>query len=446
MKKTQLLKIISLVTLFSFIFSNYIVFADDETNSLISADSGILMDAETGQVLYEKNMDKKEFPASITKIMTILLGVESGKMQETITMSRNAVFSIPRDSAHIALDEGEEIKLEDALYGAMLPSANEACNGIAEHISGNVSDFAKLMNERAKAAGAKNTNFVNPNGLHSPDHQTTAYDMAMITRDALKNSDFKKIFGTTSYQIPPTNKQNEIRYLWTTHRMLKETEFYYEKAIGGKTGYTSEALNTLVTVASDGKRELIVVLLRNQSGRSNYSDTKKLFEYGFNSFAKVSLENAELENSYSSEENDYDDVQAALTNKLNTYNILLYKDLNPSNVNVKFENSSKIDNGKELTYSISLKDKSQYMYKEIGNFSIKIQEQKILKDSFSLKLKQAISVVGKFVLKLILLILLLLVVIYFYVNRNYYKKRILRKLGLNKKKNRKSSRKRKSIE
>lgn len=434
MKKIKLLKIISLFTLFTFILSNYTVFAEPETKSLISADSGILMDAETGQVLYEKNMDKKEFPASITKIMTILLGVESGKMQETITMSRNAVFSIPRDSAHIALDEGEEIKLEDALYGAMLPSANEACNGIAEHISGNVSDFAKLMNERALTAGAKNTNFVNPNGLHSPDHQTTAYDMAMITRDALKNSDFKKIFGTTSYQIPPTNKQNEIRYLWTTHRMLKETEFYYEKAIGGKTGYTSEALNTLVTVASDGKRELIVVLLRNQSGRSNYSDTKKLFEYGFNSFSKVSLENAELQNSYSSEENDYDDVQVALKNKLNASNILLYKDLSPSEVNVKLENFLKIEDGKELIYSISLKNKSPYMYQKIGDFSIKIDEKKIIEDNFASKIKKSLSILGKFIFRLLLLIVVLLVIIYFYVNRNYYRKRILKKLGLNKKK------------
>lgn len=442
MKKRQLLKIISLMTLFTFLLPNYISFAEDETSSLISADSGILMDAETGQVLYEKNMDKKEFPASITKIMTILLGVESGKMEETITMSRNAVFSIPRDSAHIALDEGEEIKLEDALYGAMLPSANEACNGIAEHISGSTSEFAKLMNERAKAAGTKNTNFVNPNGLHSQEHQTTAYDMAMITKDALKNPDFRKIFGTTSYQIPPTNKQNEIRYLWTTHRMLKETEFYYEKAIGGKTGYTSEALNTLVTVASDGKRELIVVLLRNQSGRNNYSDTKKLFEYGFNSFAKVSLENASVSNSYSSEETDYNDVQAALTNKLKSSEILLYKDLSPSKVNVNFESSSKTENGKEFIYSISLNDKNKYMYQKIGDFSIQIDEKKIIEDNFASKLKKSLSMLGKFIFRLLLLIIVLLVIIYFYVNRNYYRKRILKKLGLNKKKKRNVRKKR----
>lgn len=442
MKKRQLLKIISLITLLTFLLPSYISFAEDETSSLISADSGILMDAKTGQVLYEKNMNKKEFPASITKIMTILLGVESGKMEETITMSRNAVFSIPRDSAHIALDEGEEIKLEDALYGAMLPSANEACNGIAEHISGSVPEFAKLMNERAKIAGTRNTNFVNPNGLHSQDHQTTAYDMAMITRDALKNPDFRKIFGTTSYQIPPTNKQNEIRYLWTTHRMLKETEFYYEKAIGGKTGYTSEALNTLVTVANDGNRELIVVLLRNQSGRNNYSDTKKLFEYGFNSFAKVSLENASIENSYSSEESDYNDVQAALTNKLKTSEILLYKDLNTSKVNVNFESSSKTENGKEFIYSISLKDKNKYMYQKIGDFSIKIDEKKIIEDNFASKTKKLLSMLGKFIFRLLLLIVILLVIIYFYVNRNYYRKRILKKLGLNKKKKRNVRKKR----
>ena len=442
MKKKRLITTFLVLTLFTISSS---VYADNENSTLISADAGILMDAETGQVLYEKNMHKKEYPASITKIMTILLGVESNRTQENIVMSRNAVFSIPRDSAHIALDEGEEIQLEDALYGAMLPSANEACNGIAEHLSGSVSEFAKLMNQRAVSAGAQNTHFANPNGLHDPNHQTTAYDMAMITRDALKNPDFRKIFGTTSYQIPPTNKQSEIRYLWTTHRMLKESEFYYEKAIGGKTGYTTEALNTLVTVANNGDRELIVVLLRNHSGRSNYNDTKALFEYGFNSFNSANLSNAELLNSYPETEKDYELVSNTLISNLQKSNFLLYKKLTDSDVSVKFENFSSLENAKEFTYSVNLKEDSSFMYKNIGSISFKIENPKPISKNIFSKLKFEPSSILSIILKIIIFVVIALVIIYFYVNRNYYRKRILKKYKKSKNKKLNPSRKKREI-
>ena len=152
-------------------------------------------------------MHTQMYPASITKILTVLLGIENGRLQDKVTMSREAVFSITRGSSHIALTDGEEITLEQALYAAMLPSANDASNGIAEHISGSIEDFAVLMNKRAREAGAINSNFVNPHGLHDEEHVSTAYDMAMITRAALRNDTFRQIFGTVRYTIPPTNKQ-----------------------------------------------------------------------------------------------------------------------------------------------------------------------------------------------------------------------------------------------
>lgn len=435
MIKKQLVIIILILTL----FTSTIGFAENEnsTASLITADAGILMDANTGQILYEKNMHKKEYPASITKIMTILLGIESEKMQEKITMSRNAVFSIPRNSAHIALDEGEEIKLEDALYGAMLASANEACNGIAEHISKNIPEFAKLMNQKATSSGAIDTHFANPNGLHDKNHYTTAYDMAMITKEALKNSEFRKIFKTTSYQIPPTNKQSEIRYLWTSHKMLKETDFFYDKAIGGKTGYTSEALNTLVTVADDGNRELIVVVLRNQSGKNNYLDTKKLFEYGFNSFNQINLSNTVIENSYS--EKDIEEVNAALINKLKTSNWLLYNTLSESDISVKFKSFSQSENGKTFFFSIDLKDPSVNMYSHLGELNFDVVKEKLIKDTSIYKFKSFIISSIKFISKAVILIGLSLIIIYFYVNRNYYKKRLLRKYRKNNKSKRRKS-------
>lgn len=436
MRKKRLVTTILILTLFT---STILSFADNESQPTISAEAGILMDASTGQVLYQKNMDKKEFPASITKIMTILLGVESEKLKEKITMSRNAVFSIPRNSAHIALDEGEEIKLEDALYGAMLPSANEACNGIAEHLSGSISEFAKVMTQRAIASGAKNTNFANPNGLHDPNHYTTAYDMAMITREALQNEEFRKIFGTTSYQIPPTNKQSEIRYLWTTHKMLKETDFFYDKAIGGKTGYTSEALNTLVTVANDGNRELIVVLLRNQSGRNNYIDTKKLFEYGFSSFNQINLSHASIQNPYA--EKDAEQLEVALIDELKKSKWLIPKQLSETDVFVKFNSVSESENGKNFIFSIDLNSPAENMPSHLGELTFDVAKKTLIEEQSIYKFKNFLILSLKFIGKMAIVLIIMLVIIYFYVNRNYYKKRILKKY----RKNGRTRKKKKSI-
>ncbi len=175
--------------------------AADEASSTpqLVSESAVLMDAKTGQILYEKNMHTQLYPASITKILTILLGLEHGQLQDTVIMSREAVFSILRGSSHIALTDGEEITLEQALMAAMLPSANDASNGIAEHISGSVKDFAVLMNQRAQEAGAINSNFANPHGLPDEEHVSTAYDMAMITRAALQNDKLEKYWVQVRY-------------------------------------------------------------------------------------------------------------------------------------------------------------------------------------------------------------------------------------------------------
>jgi D-alanyl-D-alanine carboxypeptidase len=233
-------------------------------------------------------MQEKLYPASITKVLTILLGLEHGDLQNTITMSREAVFSIERGSSHIALDTGEQITLEQALMAAMLPSANDAANGIAEHIGGSIPSFAGMMNQRAREAGAINSNFVNPSGLNDPAHVTTAYDMAMITRAALQNEKFREIFGTMRYTIPPTNKKTEPRDLWAEHRMLTTHRYYYQGVIGGKTGYTQESQSTLTTAAQRGDRELIVVVMKGV-GYAVYDDTITLFDYGFNQFKDTKI-------------------------------------------------------------------------------------------------------------------------------------------------------------
>lgn len=260
-----------------------------ENNSInIEAGAAILMDIDTGTILYSKNEHEKHYPASITKILTTLLALEYNKPNDIITFSDNAVFGIDRSSSNLAMDVDEQINMTDALYGIMLMSANEVSAAVAEHIGGSIEEFTQIMNKRAEEAGALNSNFKNPHGLHNSEHYTTAYDMAMISREAYKSAEFREIIATVTYQIKPTNKQKEIRYLANQHQMYKNTAYHYEGCTGGKTGFTDEAQSTLVTFAErDGLRLVCVVL--NEVGNIKYKDTKKLFDYGFNNFISQTL-------------------------------------------------------------------------------------------------------------------------------------------------------------
>ncbi|MBR4014603.1 MAG: D-alanyl-D-alanine carboxypeptidase, partial [Anaerotignum sp.] len=255
----------------------------------LAADAAILMDAATGEVLYEKDIHKKEYPASITKLMTILLALEKGSLTDTLTFSHDAIYSIERGSAHIAIQEGETLTLEQVLRAIILRSANEASNGIAEYVDGSMEAFARHMTNRAKELGCQGTNFVNANGLFDENHYTTAYDMALIAKELLTHKEYRAIMSETYYEIPPTNKQTETRYLHGQHQMLnKNSLYYYEYAIGGKTGFTSEALNTLVTYAKKDHTELIAVVFKCK-GAEHYTDTAALFDYGFSHYETVKL-------------------------------------------------------------------------------------------------------------------------------------------------------------
>ena len=246
-----------------------------------------MMDATTGKILYEKNSRTKQYPASITKLMTLLLALEHGSLEDEITFSHDAVFSIEPGSAHIAIQEGEILTLEQVLYGIMLRSANECANAAAEYVDGSMEKFAEHMTARAKELGCENTNFVNANGLFDENHYTTAYDMALIAQELLKNETYRSMMSNTYYLIPPTNKQPEERPLHGQHQMLNENSlYYYEPAEGGKTCYTVEAQNTLVTYAKQGDTELIAVVLKC-NGAQHYVDTKTLFEYGFANYQTV---------------------------------------------------------------------------------------------------------------------------------------------------------------
>lgn len=266
------------------------------------AKSSCLIDYKTGTVLYESKAHKKRYPASITKILTALLTIENCDMSETVTYSKNALSCIRDGAANIGAKVGEKMSVKDTLYGMMLQSGNECATALGEHMFGNEKAFAKKLNERAKEAGAKDSHFVNGNGLHNDNHYVTAYDMAMIMRAALKYPLFREVLGTTQYTIQKNNKRKHRFMANMRHKMIWEGgPYYYKGIIGGKTGFTDEAKNTLVTAAERNGLTLIAVVMKSDTNNV-YTDTRKLFNYGFRNFKSINIsQNDDRFN----DENDY---------------------------------------------------------------------------------------------------------------------------------------------
>jgi D-alanyl-D-alanine carboxypeptidase len=240
-----------------------------------------LMDADTGIVLYEHMQDTLQFPASVTKLMTALITLERCGLNDTVTFSREAVYSLPDDATHIGMDEGETLTVKDALYGLLLESANEVANALAEHIAGSNAAFAELMNERARSIGAVNTHFTNPSGLHDEEHTTTSYDIALIMREAVKNQTFREIINTRRYDIAPTERQPETRLLRNKNELIQPGGYFNEFVVGGKTGFTDDAGHTFVNYAETDGRSLIVSVMRGGKNQV-YDDTLAMLDYGFN--------------------------------------------------------------------------------------------------------------------------------------------------------------------
>ena len=255
----------------------------------IEAQSAVLMDLNTEAVLYSKNANTQLYPASITKLLTCLLGCENLDVNAQLTLSQQAAYGIEAGSSTIYGDAGEVFTVEQCLMALMLESANEMALGIGEEVSGSVKKFVELMNTRAQQLGCKNTHFNNPNGLPDETHVTTAGDMAKIAKAAWQNPLCRKFFTTDLYEIPPTNIFTETRYLLNHHKMMKNGEYYYEGVRGGKTGYTDASGNTLVTYCKRGNITLVAVILNSTSAANAYSDTASLFNYGFENFEKVDM-------------------------------------------------------------------------------------------------------------------------------------------------------------
>ena len=253
----------------------------------IGAEAAIVMDASTGTILYAKNIHEELYPASTTKIMTCLLAVENASLSDKITFSNEAVFSVPRDGSSIGMDVGESITLEQALFGIMVGSANEVANAVAEHVSGSIDAFVNLMNQRASELGCTNTHFNNTNGLQDDDHYTSAYDLALIARAFFYNELLCKVGNTPRYHFTETSTQPDDFYLNNKHKLITG-EVKFDGIIGGKTGYTDQARETLVTCAERDGVKLICVILKEESP-SQFTDTVTLFNYGFNNFTSVNV-------------------------------------------------------------------------------------------------------------------------------------------------------------
>ncbi len=253
--------------------------------SEIEARSAIVMDADTGAILYSKLMDEKRYPASITKIMTCLLALENSSMDDIVTFTEEGIKEAYAGSSNCVPVLGEEFTMEQALNIMMLKSANDMATQIGVQIGGSVEGFTQMMNERAAQLGCTGTHFNNSNGLPDENHYSTAHDFALIMQECIKNDDFRRITSTAVVTIPPTNKTSTER-IYQNHCALvvPNDSRYYEYCIGGKTGYTDSAWRTLVSAAEKDGRRLVCVTMKCAT-KQDFPDTVALFEYGFNNFS-----------------------------------------------------------------------------------------------------------------------------------------------------------------
>ena len=261
---------------------------------LVQAHSAIVMEVNSGAVLYAKNAHEVMYPASVTKLLTLLIALQNSEFADRVEFTEASMSMVRWEYAHIAMQLGEIISMEEALHGLMMASANEVAFAIAETVGENVDGggfdtFIRLMNEKSGELGTINSNWANPTGLHLDNHYTTAYDMALITSYLYHYPEYHAIMSRESYEIDETNLMEEVRVVWQDHQMFnRPNNFYHPFANGGKTGFTDQAGTTLATTANNGEFSVVVVLLYAY-GLEAYQSTADLFDYAFGNFHKVHL-------------------------------------------------------------------------------------------------------------------------------------------------------------
>lgn len=287
--KKLFLYILSIFVIVFILFSTSFCFATTEdTLANVDAPVALLMDANTGKILYEKNAFEKMYPASTTKIMTAILALENRDLSHIAKVSYNAIFTVPIGYANANLQLDEELTIEQLLHVLLVPSANDAANVIAEDIGGSVESFVSMMNTKAVEIGCINTHFVNANGVHDENHYSTAYDLAIMGKYAMKNEIFRKIVTTVRYTLPVTNKYDKADriFLNTNNLINSKNSQFYEYANGIKTGYTDAAKNCIVASSKKGDLELICVIMGadNTAVSNKFNDCISLFNYGFDNY------------------------------------------------------------------------------------------------------------------------------------------------------------------
>lgn len=293
--KKLLIYILCFIGIFCCLLPSSISFATSSNEVSVNAPVALLMDANTGKILYEKNAYEKMYPASTTKIMTAILALENRDLSHIAKVSYNAIFSVPVGYSNANLQLDEELSIEQLLNVLLIPSANDAANVIAEDIGGSVESFASMMNTKAAEIGCTNTHFVNANGVHNENHYSTAYDLALIGRYAMQNETFRKLVTTVRYTLPATNKYDKAdRIFLTTNKLINsKSGQYYEYTTGIKTGYTDAAKNCIVASAKKDDLELICVILGasndSTTNTNKFTDCVTLFEYGFDNYEYKTL-------------------------------------------------------------------------------------------------------------------------------------------------------------
>lgn len=359
----RLIKITSILILLLIFFSKYCLATEKPE---INSEGAILIEQKSGTILYEKNADQKLYPASTTKILTAIIAIEKCGLNEIATASKEAIYVVPSGYTIANIQVGESFTIEELLKVMLVHSANEAANIIAEHVSGSMEEFAKLMNEKAVEIGCKNSNFVNSNGIQNENHYSTAHDMALIAKYCMENEKFREIISLKKCELPKTQIYTEQRIFKNNNSLIDEKDkYYYEYCIGGKTGYTKEAKNCLVAMSKKDNMELITVVLKAENGETGEStrnpDTIALFKYGYDNYNMVTLKkkgeeisSVDIKNS----EGETKTINVALSEDISTINTNKNEKINlESEPEIKLEvDSAPIQKGEvvgTVTYKIN---------------------------------------------------------------------------------------------
>ena len=388
--------------------------SNEELN--IYSDACILIENRTGKTLYEKNSEQKMYPASTTKILTAIIVLEKGNLQDKTTVSRSAIADMKSSYTSADLVEGEILTVQELLEVLLVRSANDASNVLAEYISGSIPEFVNLMNKKLQEIGCMNTHFVTTNGLHDDNHYTTAKDMATITRYCMRNATFRKIVAMQKCIIPATNKSEKRIYKNTNDLIINTSIYYYPGCIGVKTGFTSQAKNCLISACNKNNLQLIAVVfgasLTENRKSARYVDSKTLYDYAYKnySFTKIASANSIVKTI---------EVKGA-TQETKNLNLLLQNDINAL---VKKETSQNIipeitlnDNISapisknsilgQITYII---DGEQYTTNLIAEHNVEKEETIFIKDSDFLK-NDSMHIIFKISFLIISLIIILILI------------------------------------